>query len=222
MSHANSRGRLEQAKRDANDPTIDAGDRDVAIALLAFHHDGAEHLTRLALESRDPQVRLESIIALAKIPKAPQWRRLWEVFPSESPRIRSEILNASLARTSRASGLLDAVRDGRIRATEIDRHHIDQLLEHRDEDVRSRAKQLFATVDTDREQVLNDYQSIFALASDATRGRAVFKSNCASCHRIGDVGVDVAPGYFGFAKKVRAAVFDGHHPAQSRDRRELH
>jgi putative membrane-bound dehydrogenase-like protein len=35
--------------------------------------------------------------------------------------------------------------------------------------------------------------SVFLLSSDATRGEAIFEANCASCHRLGEVGNDVGP-----------------------------
>ncbi len=45
----------------------------------------------------------------------------------------------------------------------------------------------------DRKQVLADYQVALTLKADPRRGQAVFKKNCAVCHRIGELGVNVAP-----------------------------
>jgi putative heme-binding domain-containing protein len=42
-------------------------------------------------------------------------------------------------------------------------------------------------------KVLADYQSALALKGEASRGREVFAKNCAQCHRIGELGVNVAP-----------------------------
>jgi putative heme-binding domain-containing protein len=41
--------------------------------------------------------------------------------------------------------------------------------------------------------VLEEYQAALKLPADPLRGKAVFVKNCANCHHVGDVGVDVAP-----------------------------
>src|SRR5690606_17899921 len=45
----------------------------------------------------------------------------------------------------------------------------------------------------DRQKVLADYQQALELPADPVRGQEVFKQRCATCHRIGDIGVNVAP-----------------------------
>ena len=41
--------------------------------------------------------------------------------------------------------------------------------------------------------MLAEYQSVLTMHGDAQRGRQVFEKHCATCHRIGEVGVNVAP-----------------------------
>ena len=41
--------------------------------------------------------------------------------------------------------------------------------------------------------MLQRYQAALKLKGDAKRGRAVFEKNCASCHRVGNVGTNVGP-----------------------------
>ena len=43
----------------------------------------------------------------------------------------------------------------------------------------------------DRKQALEAYQAALTTKGDALRGKAIFQKNCATCHRVGDVGVDV-------------------------------
>src|SRR5262249_35553548 len=45
----------------------------------------------------------------------------------------------------------------------------------------------------DRQKVLNAYRSALDLKGDSTRGKAVFKKVCSTCHRLEDVGVEVGP-----------------------------
>ena len=42
-------------------------------------------------------------------------------------------------------------------------------------------------------QALADYQVVLKMKADAARGRGIFAKQCATCHRIGDVGINVAP-----------------------------
>jgi putative heme-binding domain-containing protein len=68
------------------------------------------------------------------------------------------------------------------------------MLESRDATTKSRAGKLFAAATPeDRVRALADYQPALALAANAPRGRGIFEKNCAACHKIGDVGVNVAP-----------------------------
>jgi putative heme-binding domain-containing protein len=68
------------------------------------------------------------------------------------------------------------------------------MMNHKDEAIRDRSRKLLAAaIPADRKQVLETYQPALSLAADAKKGRAVFEKNCATCHKIGDLGVNVAP-----------------------------
>jgi putative heme-binding domain-containing protein len=44
------------------------------------------------------------------------------------------------------------------------------------------------------------------MTGDALRGREVFKQRCTTCHRIGDLGVDVAPNISDSREKTRLQI----------------
>src|SRR5262249_18718251 len=44
-----------------------------------------------------------------------------------------------------------------------------------------------------RQEVLARYQPALSMKGDADRGRKVFETACATCHRAGDLGKDVGP-----------------------------
>ncbi|MCR9295651.1 MAG: c-type cytochrome, partial [bacterium] len=48
-------------------------------------------------------------------------------------------------------------------------------------------------VDDDRKQVIDDYRSCLNLEGDVGNGKLLFQKHCASCHRIGAIGIDVGP-----------------------------
>ncbi|MCA9203362.1 MAG: c-type cytochrome, partial [Planctomycetales bacterium] len=123
-----------------------------------------------------------------------KWPELLGNFRSESPAVRTALLNAVLARANRTQLLLDEIEAGHIKPSELDRVHSTRLLSHPDTKLRQTAARLFAdAIPADRQQVLADYQIALSMPADTLRGRAVFQKNCATCHRIGDVGVNVAP-----------------------------
>jgi putative heme-binding domain-containing protein len=165
-----------------------------AVDLLAYHAAAAEALLSLALDDSAQDVRLRAIAALNQQTASEPWRTLFGKLPNQSPSVRRAIVDAALARPDRTALLLDEIVAGRLKVTELDRTQTSRLLEHRDSTIRQRATQLLAdAVAPDRQQALADYQSSLQLDADARRGLAIFRKNCATCHRIGEVGVNVAP-----------------------------
>jgi len=66
------------------------------------------------------------------------------------------------------------------------------LRKHPSKAVRDRAvKVLAGQVAPERKKVVESYQSVLDLKSDAGRGKAAFKKACATCHKLEDVGVQV-------------------------------
>ena len=44
-----------------------------------------------------------------------------------------------------------------------------------------------------RKEVIAKYQAALSMKGDADRGKKVFETACATCHRVGDLGKDVGP-----------------------------
>ena len=165
-----------------------------AIELLALQAGASSSLAPLALEETSLAIRLAAIDALGQQSDLGPWQQLLAQFPRELPEVRRRVLDGLLARSERASLLLDEIAAGRIRGAELEPSRTGQLLNHSDAQIKDRAQHLFAdAVPADRQEVLADYQTVLTMQSDPQRGRGVFKKQCATCHRIDKVGVDVAP-----------------------------
>jgi putative heme-binding domain-containing protein len=90
--------------------------------------------------------------------------------------------------------LLDAVEAKKILAADIDASRRRPLLEHADTAIRTRAEKVFAgAINPDRQKVIDQYKDALALDGDAARGKVFFTAVCATCHKVGDVGVAVGP-----------------------------
>ncbi len=55
------------------------------------------------------------------------------------------------------------------------------------------AKILATSIPAERKAVLADYRQALTLSADPAAGKQLFRQHCATCHHVGDVGVDVAP-----------------------------
>src|SRR5690606_13440154 len=89
---------------------------------------------------------------------------------------------------------LDQIEKQNIRAAELDQNQRKTLMAHADAAIKKRAEQLLVSnVSADRAKVIDKYKASLALNADASRGKKIFAQVCSSCHRVGDVGVDVAP-----------------------------
>lgn len=111
---------------------------------------------------------------------------------SYAPALKREVLDAMTTRADRALQLLEAVQQGLIAPSEIDLTRAQQLKQHPDRRVKSKAEAVFtAVVNADRAKVVADYASVAELKGNAEKGRVLFKNNCAACHRIAGEGNDV-------------------------------
>jgi putative membrane-bound dehydrogenase-like protein len=108
------------------------------------------------------------------------------------PELRRAVLEALFARPERIAALLDAVEQKRVLGAQLGAERIDQLRRLPDARLRKRATALLAgQVATDRQKAVDSYRPALDLTADAVRGKAVFKKNCAACHRLDNEGYDV-------------------------------
>jgi putative heme-binding domain-containing protein len=168
----------------------------LALELLAHaqHETATKACLQIAIGSDTQALRIQGAAALAKHPHDSVAPALLASYPTQTPRVRAAICEALVARPAAASQLLEAVSDGRIVRAELGPAVESRLKQHRDEAVKSLAEKLLTTeVPAERQAVLADYQAALALTPDSRGGKALFRQHCATCHNIGDVGVDVAP-----------------------------
>jgi putative membrane-bound dehydrogenase-like protein len=150
----------------------------------------------LPIVEKEPTVelRIAALRALATQQDKEVPALLMKLWPSAAPSLRREILEAMLRQPVRVDVLLDEIEAKRLKANELDPLRTRQLANHKDPAIRERAKKLLANnLPADRAKVLNEYQAALTLKGDAKNGREIFKKNCATCHRVAGVGVDVGP-----------------------------
>ena len=169
-------------------------DRSLAIALLSYPSRLSETLVRSCQPAQPQVIRLAALQSLARRPEPAPWPELLDRFAGESPVVRRALLDGALRSSPRIGLLLDRIEKGSIKAAEIDQTRIKRLLNTSQPALRTRAAKLLAdTVPADRKQVLADYQVVLKMKSTPQAGELIFRKQCATCHRIGKIGQNVAP-----------------------------
>ncbi|MFV0445740.1 MAG: PVC-type heme-binding CxxCH protein [Planctomycetaceae bacterium] len=151
-------------------------------------------VTQLAGPVTHPSLRAAAFDVIAQFRTEDVGNLLVDNFTSFPPQVRSAAIRALVSSTARLTQLLDEVEAEHIPPLLIDPATIKRMTTTGDPAVRKRAQQLFASLTpVARKQVLSDYQTCLSLESAPDRGQAVFKANCSTCHKIGEIGVNVAP-----------------------------
>jgi putative heme-binding domain-containing protein len=168
--------------------------RTSAITLLSLLPETEPVIQELFEKLSEEELQLAALHALSRQASIEPWPKLVDQFVSRPPAFRSAILDGIFQRPERIALLLDAIEADTIRPGEIDRVQTDRLLKHGDAKIRERAAKIFGSATpADRQTALDDYQSVLTMNADAVRGKQVFAKNCATCHKIGEIGVNVAP-----------------------------
>jgi len=187
---------LSQFASGASDRKRDLGERVPAVRLLShLPWEKAEPvLTRLLTDDPAQEVRLAAVRALAAHGRADVPGLLLKPWKGYTPAVRREVTEALLRQPDWALALLKEVEADRIKPGDIDAPRATLLLAHGRADVRNLARKLLQdSLPAERQQVLARYQAALKRKGDAKKGREVFKKNCATCHRVADIGVDVGP-----------------------------
>lgn len=167
----------------------------IVTSLLSLD-DGTDSLHQLveATGSGDATRASLALDALLKRPAEQVNPALLELLPKRRGSVRRSILQAMASNVSRAPALLDEIEAGRVPPLEIDATVEKMLYRLSDKALVARAQKLLKREPpADRVQVLAEYQACLTMPSDPLRGKAIFEKNCATCHKVGDIGVNVAP-----------------------------
>ncbi|MGE3806046.1 MAG: PVC-type heme-binding CxxCH protein [Gemmataceae bacterium] len=180
----------------AGDSKKPPGERLAALNLLAHAawDVASPVLTKLVQEEPLQDIRLAAVAALAAQPDAKVSELLMDDWRSYTPALRRGVTEAMMRTPARIEYFLKQIEAGSVKPGDLDPLRMRQLVNHRDTKIRELAgKLLKQSLPADRKKVLEEYQAALKMKGDAARGKQVFQKNCAACHKIADVGVNVAP-----------------------------
>lgn len=187
---------FEFAARVAESRENDEKYRLLAIEALRFANSdrARKTLLKLSTDQENQEIQLAAIGAVAAFDNPEIGPTLLRELSSASPVVRRSILDVMLRNAGRTKLLLDEIEAKRVAVPELGASNVNRLSKHRDSKIRERAHKLLAdAIPADRQKVLKNYQSALTLKADPKNGRELFRKNCAACHRIDKIGVDVAP-----------------------------
>jgi putative heme-binding domain-containing protein len=171
-------------------------DRLAAVRLLAHAPWGTASpaLKELLTPEHAQELRLAAVRALAAQPRPEVAGVLLKSWRAYTPALRREVTEALLRQPDRIRALLKEVEAGRVRPGDLDALRTRHLVNHANAEIRERSRTLLRdNLPADRKQVLDAYNEALTLKGDPARGREVFRKNCATCHKVAGIGVDVGP-----------------------------
>jgi putative membrane-bound dehydrogenase-like protein len=176
-------------------------DKDVRLEALATLGTGyaqvqgqTSTLKQIFAEASDASLRSAALEGLARMRQDDLGTTLLKDWPKAGPAMRRELLNAFMATPAAAEVLAKEVLDERIAAADLTPAHRTRLFRVLKGEIRnSLQKALAEAAPEDRREVVARYQTSLKLKGDSQNGRKLFEKNCTICHRIGKLGVNVAP-----------------------------
>ncbi len=167
-----------------------------AVELLGLspRNSDQEFIAKLAQESSDGAMRNVAIRAWVESGAEQSELFLVDQLVQASPSLRPTLLELLLSKPSRHAALAKAISDGRMTAKQLGAVELKKFADRAQGETKvAFQKQLDSIMNSDRAAVLKNYESCLSLVGNEARGKQVFAKQCAACHRIGDVGVQVGP-----------------------------
>ncbi|MDA7888428.1 c-type cytochrome [Akkermansiaceae bacterium] len=130
-----------------------------------------------------PIQRKASLESLIRIGSDDLPSRLFESWPTYPSATRMEIIDALLQRKLWTLATLDALEKGQISPNDFDQTRKQQLLTHKDNDIRKTAERVFKKSPVSkRKEHLDSFRPALRLQGKAKEGKTIFDQRCAVCH----------------------------------------
>ena len=170
-------------------------ERIAAIRLLSYSSGDASKFKTLFQPKYSHAIQSAAITALGKRSEKIIANVLLANWRSYGPSLRREVLETLLQKYDWVNVVLEQLQQKKMHIAEIDAVHRQRLLNFPNFDVREKAKTVFGNwkIDTNRQKVLAEYQSVLKLKGNLVNGRLLFNKHCAICHKLNGFGHIVGP-----------------------------
>ncbi|MCE9531965.1 MAG: c-type cytochrome [Planctomycetes bacterium] len=183
----------ERAMETAQDSKASEADRVSAIRALAIQsYEELQPIFTISLKPTQPRaVQIAALELLSRVGPIEAPDLLLKIWPSLSPAVRATATEVFLSRANWLQAFLEAVEKGKIARADIDPARVGLLMKSPNRSVRVQVEELFGKVVTKRKDVVDYYQPSLTLKGDPLKGKAIFKKECAACHKLEGVGEEI-------------------------------
>ena len=158
------------------------------------NHD--ELLYKLLHNAQPLNLQQEALLQLKEANDKKVGERLLKLWPSLGPVARKEATDILLFQSHNHDALLSAMENNEVNLGEfnLDLERRRTLLFWSDEDIQKRAQALFSDAGVvNRTEAIEKMRPALTMNGNKQSGKSVFESQCAQCHRYGNLGKDVGP-----------------------------
>ncbi len=197
-----------EAIRDASLPNEER----VAFAQLLAHsswEEAADPLRSVFSQDSDDSLCSAAVASLVALDAARAAalllaRESWQGF---RPAVRESIVAALISRETSAAAIVAAMESGAFPPNMLSLQRRAFFLKHKDPAIRERAEKLFGkAIAGDRMKAFEEVKVALTLTAHAEHGREVFKTLCATCHRLDREGYAVGPDLFDIRNQPKESI----------------
>lgn len=155
--------------------------------------DAVQPVVKQLLSSNQPAAMRDAALALLKKFSATSTAPLiYDLLPKAGPALKRDLVTILTASATTALPLFKRMEAGEFPTAWVDVEKRWAYQRGKGE-MAELAKKLFGEASSDRAAVVQDYMAATTMKGDAKRGQEVFATICITCHKHGEMGVDVGP-----------------------------
>lgn len=180
----------------ADDERQPMGLRAAAIELLAESPEGdtPERLAHMVAHTTDPELTGPLLTAWCAVAGDAPNELLLDRLSSASPQLQRVLLPLVASSDVRLALLAHKLEDGVMTPGQLGVAELTKLVERAGGETKAQLQQQLSRIaNSDRAQVVERYKTCLSLEPNVQHGIELFRKHCASCHRVGDLGVEVGP-----------------------------
>jgi putative membrane-bound dehydrogenase-like protein len=188
---------IEQARRDAMDPSRKELERIEALVLLSRESTTRSEALSMLVEWLAPthsgEVQIAAVRALSRMASSEVPTAFADAWPTMSPATRQVMLAGWMSREAWAFDLVQRFERKELHTATLDPTNRARLINHESKRVKELASKVFNSAVSSRSKILESYRSALSLPGDIDRGRQVYTKSCAACHQRGSEGRAIGP-----------------------------
>ncbi|EAQ80887.1 PVC-type heme-binding CxxCH protein [Blastopirellula marina] len=168
-------------------------------------NEARDALLRLSMTAASAQVRMAAIGGLRQFDSPEIAAALVGRYSKEKELVRAAIIDLAAGRAASAHHLIDAIEQEQIPRSAVAVDLVENLKLHGDESLNERIAKLWgatrATPDELAQQMEQTATILRTGQGDAAHGAALFKKQCATCHKLHGDGAAIGPDLTGYERK---------------------